>query len=217
MDTYRDLTLKFHDLIRFMQGDMFLTTLHRGIYGLRPVEIYFNFNIKVTDLDKFSPRIEPISGEAAEIATNIINKKFDKMKIMAYQEEIDTNNIIIDSSGNYLEQIDESIAQIIEHNRDTIIANSRAGKEEPYLGAIWVYILSSTGLKFKGPDSIGAAGTFVTKSKNLDDEPKVYLAENASRSTDSTDIVKNTCGFDIPIQKKVSRPKLIGQDIVDDK
>lgn len=122
MDIDNVVNITFGELVRLINGEMFITLNHCGVYGLIPIEIRFNYSL--------------VNGKIQTTADEIMDQlKFNRENIeFMYQNQLlNKTRIIIDTNENFKDKIEQRLNQI---KSKPICANETSG-----VASIWCYTI----------------------------------------------------------------------------
>ena len=103
MDLDNVVNITFGELVRLINGEIFVTLNHRGVYGLLPVEIKFNFEY----------HDGKIKTNTEEIMNQIVNNR-ENIEFIYQHQKLNKTRVIIDSGEDYEKEITSRLQQLIK-------------------------------------------------------------------------------------------------------
>jgi hypothetical protein len=103
MDLDNAVNVTFGELVRLINGETFVTLNHRGVYGLLPVEIKFDFEC----IDG------KIKTNTEEIMNQLVNNR-ENIEFIYQHQKLDKTRVIIDSGEDYEKEITSRLQQLIK-------------------------------------------------------------------------------------------------------
>ena len=135
MDIENSVNITFGDLIKIFNGHTFVSLNHRGIYGLTPIEIKFNYVVENGKIKTIPEEVlKQINGDRKEIEFVFQNQILDKTKI------------IIDSSEDYYTEIEDRLNQL----KNKLLL-TKTDDDNLFTTSIWCYAMIHHGTLNRSP------------------------------------------------------------------
>jgi hypothetical protein len=191
MDLDNMVNITFGELVRLINGEIFVTLNHRGVYGLLPVEIKFNFEC----------HDGKIKTNTEEIMNQIVNNR-ENIEFIYQHQKLNKTRVIIDSGEDYEKEITSRLQQLIKLGRFTNGTN---------FTSIWCYAVPHCRADSK-PNETTPASQNITAI-----ESTTRVDSSAVAATVESDPLVNMYSslLDLSMQKNLSprsRPKLVCRD-----